>query len=177
MQENVHSSAMLIMVMGLPGSGKTYFAKALAVRIGALHFNSDRIRKELSTEPGYSPEERILIYKTMYSRVCESLSQGKNVIVDATFSKKSYRSPYLNWAKEHELPVSIMILEASEQTTMDRVSKKRPDSDADFAVYQVIKAQYEPLAEDHLHLRSDEDSLEEMIRKAVDYMQKRGNAI
>ncbi|MBK6884671.1 MAG: hypothetical protein IPH05_17395 [Flavobacteriales bacterium] len=31
-----HPTARLIMVMGLPGSGKTYFAKALAV-IGPSH--------------------------------------------------------------------------------------------------------------------------------------------
>ena len=174
---NKFSSPMLIMVMGLPGSGKTYFAKALAKRIGSLHFNSDRIRKELSAEPSYSPEEKTLIYKTMYSQVCEYLVQGEPVIVDATFSKKSYRSPYLNWAREHGIPVSIMMLQASEQITRERVGKKRPDSDADYFVYQSIKEKYEPLKEDHLHLRSDQDSLEEMTRKALDYMQKRSRAI
>lgn len=173
MDEKIASSAKLIMVMGLPGSGKTYFAKALAQEMAALHFNSDRIRKELDSRPGYSSKEKGHIYQVMYDRVCEGLLQGMSVIVDATFSKAVYRTPYLNWTVEHKIPTCMIMLEASERVIRTRVSKKRPDSDADFEVYRSIKDQYEPLTEDHLLLQSDEDSLQLMIRKALDYMKKR----
>ncbi|MBK7113777.1 MAG: hypothetical protein IPH60_15205 [Flavobacteriales bacterium] len=49
--------------------------------------------------------------------------------------------------------------------------KKRPDSDADFAVYQKIEGDYEPNAENYQVLRSDEGSTAERIAQALAYMQ------
>lgn len=40
-------SPVLIVVMGLPASGKTTLAGALADRLGLVHLSSDVIRKEL----------------------------------------------------------------------------------------------------------------------------------
>ena len=39
---------MIIQVIGLPGSGKTTFAKELSSRINAIHLNADEVRAELS---------------------------------------------------------------------------------------------------------------------------------
>jgi len=36
-----------ILIMGLPGAGKTILATALAARLSAVHFNADRVRAEL----------------------------------------------------------------------------------------------------------------------------------
>ncbi|MEY3496043.1 MAG: hypothetical protein RJA80_265, partial [Actinomycetota bacterium] len=36
---------MKILVMGLPGSGKTTLAKVLADKLGAAYFNADEVRK------------------------------------------------------------------------------------------------------------------------------------
>ena len=161
------------MVMGLPGSGKTYFAKALAAQLGAAHFNSDRIRKEATQQVRYTNADKSRIYQDMFARVTGALEQGGTVIVDATFSKAAYRQPYVQWAAAHEVPVHILYMEASEDIIAERVGKKRPDSDADFAVYQKIKAGYEPIAGDHLVLRSDEGSTAGRIAQALAYIGQR----
>jgi adenylylsulfate kinase len=48
-----------ILIMGLPGSGKTTLAKELAKLIGAVHFNADEVRKEINKDLGFKPEDRI----------------------------------------------------------------------------------------------------------------------
>jgi hypothetical protein len=48
-----------ILVMGLPGAGKTTLAKALAPRLNAVHFNADDVRRELSKDLGFSASDRI----------------------------------------------------------------------------------------------------------------------
>ena len=52
-QPNNASGAILLVVFGLPGTGKTTFARALAARLGLPHFNTDIIRAELGRKQQY----------------------------------------------------------------------------------------------------------------------------
>jgi len=45
--------------MGLPGSGKTTLAEALARELQCVHFNADEVRKEINKDLGFSVEDRI----------------------------------------------------------------------------------------------------------------------
>lgn len=158
------------MVMGLPGSGKTYFAKALAAHTGATHYNSDRIRKEATQAVRYTEADKARVYEDLFARVTEALAQGGTVIVDATFSKAAYRDPYLHWAQEHHIPVHLIVMEASEPIIAERVGRKRPDSDADFAVYLTIKAEQEPITQDHLVLNTDAGTTEQYLAAALEHI-------
>ncbi|MEZ5024271.1 MAG: AAA family ATPase, partial [Chitinophagales bacterium] len=162
---------MLIIVMGLPGAGKTYFAKAFAEKIGALHTNSDTIRKTLFEQPNYDAKDKAIVYNALFDFVTQGLKAGKDVIIDATFSKKAYRQPYFDFADQHHVPCFVILMEADESVIKQRVQKKRPDSDADFEVYLKIKAEFEKLERDYLLLRSDTISLAEMLDKAEQYIQ------
>ena len=162
--------------MGLPGSGKTFFASAFSKRIGATHINSDGVRKELNKNPTYTTRDKETVYQSMFNKVSEELTKGKTVIVDATFSRKRYREPYFEIVKEHGIPYYIIFVEANKNTIAKRLSKKRPDSDADLAVHNKIKAEYEELEMDHLVLQSDQLSLEEMITSALDFIKLKKKA-
>ena len=48
-----------ILIMGLPGSGKTTLAKELAKRLNAVHLNADEIRSEINKGLGFSLEDRL----------------------------------------------------------------------------------------------------------------------
>lgn len=48
-----------ILIMGLPGAGKTTLARVLAPRLGAVHFDADQVRANINKDLGFSPEDRI----------------------------------------------------------------------------------------------------------------------
>lgn len=50
---------MKILIMGLPGSGKTYLAERLAKALGAVHFNADRVRGTVNNDLSFSLADRI----------------------------------------------------------------------------------------------------------------------
>jgi hypothetical protein len=48
-----------ILVMGLPGAGKTTLSKVLAPRLNAVHFNADEVRANVNRDLGFSEADRI----------------------------------------------------------------------------------------------------------------------
>ncbi len=48
-----------ILVMGLPGAGKTTLSVALAARLGAVHFNADEVRARVNKDLGFAPADRV----------------------------------------------------------------------------------------------------------------------
>jgi uncharacterized protein len=88
----------LCTVRGLPGTGKSTVAAALAERVGAVLLSSDHVRKELqaggviSGEAGnfgrglYAPESISLVYETMFNRAKSHLENGFSVILDASWT-------------------------------------------------------------------------------------------
>lgn len=53
------SNAKKILIMGLPGAGKTTLARALAPRLNAVHFNADEVRANLNNDLGFALEDRL----------------------------------------------------------------------------------------------------------------------
>jgi adenylylsulfate kinase len=73
---------MIIQVIGLPGSGKTTFAKELADRINAIHINADDVRAELNKDLGFSKEDRIEQSRRMGALSRLLANKGYNIVVD-----------------------------------------------------------------------------------------------
>jgi len=48
-----------ILIMGLPGSGKTTLAEQLVIRLPAVWFNADEIRNNINKDLGFTVNDRI----------------------------------------------------------------------------------------------------------------------
>lgn len=162
---------MIILVSGLPGSGKTFFAERLAQRIKAIHLSSDRLRKELfPVQRVYSEEEKQSVYQEMLSRMRETVQQRQSVILDATFYRADLREPFVKAAEILQEKMYFICITASEELVRKRTSVQREDSEANYEVYLKLKDHYEPIQSSFLALQSKEDNIEEMLNQALAYL-------
>ncbi|MCX6768459.1 MAG: AAA family ATPase [Candidatus Micrarchaeota archaeon] len=159
---------MLILISGLPGTGKTRISRELASKLGAVHISSDSIRKKMLEKRTYSEEEKALIYKEMVSRVSKSLSEGKNVIADATFYKESLRKQMREAAEKAGTDFFLVECILSEDAARERISSRTGgDSEAKYGEYLIVKKAFEPIREERITIDTSlpvKESVETILR-------------
>jgi predicted kinase len=160
---------VIVIVFGLPGSGKSFFAVKLAGMIKADYINSDQVRRAMFTVREYSEREKLSVYNQMLVQMHKALQQHKNLVLDATFHTNDIRKKFLDTAEGFDDIIFIEII-AKESLIKERLKRPRKDSEADFEVYQKIKKQCEPLKTDHLILQSTDDNITEMLERTAAYL-------
>lgn len=80
----------IILVFGLPGSGKTYFAAKLAAALGIVHLNNDLIRT-IHNDWDFSDEGRLRQANRMKDIAKQYKDQKQSVVLDFVCPKKEYR--------------------------------------------------------------------------------------
>lgn len=164
---------MMIIVMGLPGSGKSYFAKRLSDRIGATYIGSDAVRKEMKAMGKYGVEDKNRVYDRMVLLTKNGLSERETIVLDATFFKKRLLKRFISLAQEKGVPHRVFWIVAGEEVIKERVSKTRKDSEADYEVYLKLAGEFEKPQPPFLKLRSTQNNIAEMLDQADGFIQGR----
>ena len=164
----------ITIVCGLPGTGKSTLARALAESIEAVHLNTDRIRHALGRQGKYSENAKTEIYDHLLDATSDVVTSGRHVVVDGTFYKAALREKFTSLAVKINVAIHWIEIMASEETIRQRVSQERPYTEADYAVYLKVRDVFEPLATAHLTLDSDVLDLDEMVHRARQFIQSTG---
>lgn len=111
-----------IMLVGIPGSGKSTHAKSLSRNKNAIHLSSDSIRAELYGDEAIqgNPSE---VFELMHKRTLEALADGKNVIYDATNITRKDRASIMSKIPKY-VETECHIVWAPIETCIERDSKR-----------------------------------------------------
>jgi uncharacterized protein len=151
----------IVMVAGLPGTGKSALAAELAARLSYTVLRSDVVRKELAGaaihdtlgEELYTAPWSERVYAELARRTAERLEHGERVIVDANFRHEAQRRMFLDLAVTWGVPALILHCQASADVVRERLGRRHGDaSDADWKVHQRLATTWE--APGHATLRN-----------------------
>jgi predicted kinase len=173
----------LLLVGGLPGSGKTTLARSLTTRGDFVVLRSDVIRKEVAGlapenrapagfQAGlYSPEWTERTYGECLRRADELLLEGRRVIVDASFREEAHRLRFIDLAKRRGVPAVWLECQADSDVIRRRLQARRGDaSDADWKIHQGAAARWEPpgpKTSRKYHAAETGGSVDEMTQAAI----------
>lgn len=133
----------LVLVGGLPGTGKTTLADAVGAKLGWAVLSSDRIRKELADLPPdadgraafgtgiYTPAWTARTYGELLRRAGALLARGESAILDASWTSAELRSAATEVARaEHAHLIELRCAAAPEVAERRLLTRPRGASDA-----------------------------------------------
>ena len=150
----------LVLVGGLPGTGKTALAGKLAAQLGFTMLSSDRIRKELAGVPAeqrcpapwqagiYTPAWTARTYEELLRRAGWLLARGESVIADATWESPDRRAAAVTLAGAARAELVALRCAAPADIAQRRLAARTGDiSDAGPAVARQMAARQTPWPE------------------------------
>jgi len=150
----------MIITCGVMGSGKSTAAQALAFELGMDILSSDALRKKMSnTTQGkrgldeygkgiYSPSFDEAVYRGLLFMSEESLKSGRNLIVDATFRRRSDRHTFAGLAAKSGVSFFIVHTFCPDSLAKERLIARAMEpsavSDGRWEIYQPQMDEFEP---------------------------------
>ncbi len=151
---------LLVMMVGIPGSGKTTFARQLAERSDAYRLNMDLLRGELygtanrQEQKRYSQQARagldreaIAAYEYERSnqlteafneKLIINLKAGRSIIIDSSRDNRARRDEHRRTAKQYDALSIIVWMQIPYERAIER------------ATYRKLTADSYPFEEEHL---------------------------
>jgi predicted kinase len=123
----------LFVMIGKPGHGKSYVAHLISDMTGAVHLETDKIRKnrvvEDSKEPQYTTEESKKTYDTTLELADENFNnKGYSVVLDGTFNIRDGRKRAKEISGDQTEFVKVS---CPENRAKKRMEQRNDDTDAE----------------------------------------------
>lgn len=127
------TSPTLFLLVGRPGSGKTYLARHLAKQLSIPVVSMERIRHAIIKKPSLSQAEESTVWRVGVMLAEGYLSVGASAIADMTASTADQRSELLRLAHFFRAEPLIIWQQTDRETAWQRCLDRQPNRRTDDA--------------------------------------------
>ncbi len=166
----------LLVMVGLPGTGKSLIVEHLVESMPAAVISTDFVRRFMRNNPTYTAAEMMFVYQVCHQIIELRLSRGQRVIFDGTNHAAARRQQLFEIARKQHSALAVCQVQASETVIRNRLlsrksgSRREGDmSDAGWSVYKWMVAAQEPIVHEHLILDTTENPPDKLAQKLHDY--------
>jgi hypothetical protein len=124
---------LLILVRGLPGTGKSTIALSISEQLGLELLQTDVVRRSVFGTSGdlpgfnegrYRPENRLRVYETMHEQAAKLLSRGTSVVLDGTYLAAPLRNAAADLAKQHHAKLLVVHCQCPDDIALQRINAR-----------------------------------------------------
>jgi predicted kinase len=150
------SSTRLVLICGLPASGKSTLARQLAPKIPAIRFDKDEWANQLGTDP-WDAEFRVLLEHQLWVLSKDLLAQGQSVILEWGHWARDERDEKRLGARALGVGVELHYLDAPLEELIERAERRTASgewtaSPITRAHFETWATRFEPPDEDEILL-------------------------
>lgn len=121
----------MLMIVGNPGAGKSFFARQFSETFDAPVVSLDRIRFELFAKMTYSNDENDLVSRVAGYFIEELLKTKRSFLIDGGCNARADRVRLGQLAKQAGYDVQVVWVQTDPATTRNRALKRNPEKRID----------------------------------------------
>jgi|SRR5579871_537154 len=168
---------MIVLMAGLPGTGKSSLARALAAQCRGVVLDKDEIRRVLFPPDyvEYSASQDDFCHSLMLQTAAYLLSRHPDLTIfldGRTFSRAYQLQNAIAFATRIPTPWRVIECVCSEETARTRLEASQgshPAQNRTFALYKKLQAEFETIPDPKLVVDTDK-SLTECVSPAFPYL-------
>ena len=115
---------VIVVLSGLPGSGKSHFSRRLVDRFPLLVLQSDILRRVLFSGPTYASSESERLFEACYALIDHLLRRGTPVLLDATNLVEHHRDRLYRITDRCEAKLILIYIKAPERLIYERLESR-----------------------------------------------------
>lgn len=125
---------LLLVTMGYPGAGKTYFARQFSEQYEIARISEDRIRSELFEQPQFNGDESDIISRIMLYMVEQIMHTKQTLICEGGFMQQRQRKELEKIAKTNGYRTLFVWVQTDIETSAARAATRdRRSADSRFS--------------------------------------------
>lgn len=118
------------LLIGLPGAGKTTFAKQKLTNAKIIEL--DEVRQELSNKgiigKEYSSQDNEIVFKEFNKCILDAISKNNEIVIDATNARLAERKTIYDLLKDYKPKFVIINFTDSKEVVLERIIKRQNEN-------------------------------------------------